>query len=165
MKKSAVRMAIICFALAVSGNTKAADATPTAPSAINEIEQLTKPLSGTLFFDPGQRASMDRTRKHPVVVSDGDSDGVIPERAPSVVNGFVKRSDEKITVWVDGQMRNDVRSQAAQVLRPEDVGGVSTSIKVIDTVPISKLSGQSVKPKSAKKRVTSRKAAKRPAKK
>ena len=161
MKKSAVRLAIVCCALTVSGNTEAADATATAPSAINEIEQLTKPLSGTLFFDPIQRASMDRTRKHPVVVGDG----VIPERAPSVVNGFVKRSDEKITVWVDGQMRNDVRSQAAQVLRPEDVGGVSTSIKVTDTVPISKLSGQSVKPKSAKKRVTSRKAAKRPAKK
>ena len=165
MKKSADTLVIVCFALAVSGNVKAADAPATAPSAINEIEQLTKPLAGTLFFDPIQRARMDRARKNPVAVSESDGDGVTSEPTTSVVNGFVKRSDAKITVWVDGQMRNDVRTQAAQGLQPVDVGGTSASIRVLDNGRISKSSVEPVNRMSAKKRVTPRKAAKRPAKK
>ncbi len=128
MKKSAVRMVIVCFALAVSGNAKAADAPATSPSAINEMEQLAKPLAGTLFFDPIQRARMDRARKNPVAVSESDGDGVTAEPTSSVVNGFVKRSDGQSVVWVDGEARYNLKSANLALLKSSDVGGASNSV-------------------------------------
>ncbi len=59
---------------------------------------MLKPLGGTLFFDEIERDRMDRARKP-------GSSGIDPPIAkvePSIVNGFVKRSDGITTVWVDG---------------------------------------------------------------
>ena len=123
MKKSVVRMVIVCFALAVSGNAKAADAPATAPSAINEMEQLAKPLAGTLFFDPIQRARMDRARKTGSKVNVDVPAGV----EPSVINGFVKRGDGRSVVWIDSVARYDVQPGRIELLQPQDVGGESVT--------------------------------------
>lgn len=123
MKKSAVRMAIVFLALTANGNAKAADAPATAPSAINEIEQLTKPLAGTLFFDPIQRARMDRARKT-------DSIEIVdaPTRVePSVINGFVKRGDGRSAIWIDRVARYDIQPGRMDLLQPQDVGGESVT--------------------------------------
>lgn len=140
MKKSAARMVIVFLALTANGNAKAADAPATAPSAINEIEQLNKPLAGTLFFDPIQRARMDRMRKHPVALSggDGEGDGVFPAPTSSVVNGFVKRSDGQSVVWVDGEPRYNVQSANLIRLQPTDVGGEGKSVLLNSSIETSK---------------------------
>ncbi len=164
MKKSTATLVFVCFALTVSGNTEAVDASATAPSAIIEIEQLTKPLAGTLFFDPIQRARMDRMRKHPVTVSggDGEGDGVFPAPTSSVVNGFVKRSDGHSVVWVDGEVRYNVKSASMVNLQPSDVGGANNSV-------VLNLPNESVKaPVPAKvraKKISPRNAARKPARK
>ena len=132
MKKSVLTLLIVNFALTVCGNAEAAGAPVSAPSAINEIELLTKPLGGTLFFDPIQRARMDRMRKHAMAVSggDGEGNGVFPAPTSSVVNGFVKRSDGQSVVWVDGEARYNVKSANMALLQPSDVGGASNSVVV-----------------------------------
>ena len=71
---------------------------------------------GSLFFTPEERARLDRMRR-------GESE---PERAPepgksSAVTGFVKRSDGRHTVWIDGAPVTVRGPQAEQVLDPAAV--------------------------------------------
>jgi hypothetical protein len=105
--------ALICLAVA----TGSAAQTVSTPSAVDALAPLAQPLSGTLFFDQKQRDQMDRTRKHGGIMVDHSSG----EPAPSVLNGFVKRSDGTSTVWVDGayKVMNDTnmmgRIQATSV--------------------------------------------------
>ena len=70
----------------------------------------TKPVSaaelGRLFFDPQQRAELDRRRAQPqrqIVVAPIVSAPVIaPPPAKAVtLNGFVTRSDGRSTIWVN----------------------------------------------------------------
>ncbi len=41
----------------------------------------------------------------------------------SVINGFVKRSDGRNTVWIDDIMKRDPRAEVAEQLEPNMVGG------------------------------------------
>ena len=99
----------------------------TAPSAVRETASLMQPLSGALFFNQQQRARMDRVRKTGVI----SVDGVTEDPAPSVLNGFVMRSDGQSAIWVDGRQRFNVQSEGIRQLQPSDVGGASNLVKVI----------------------------------
>ena len=57
--------------------------------------------------------------------------GQIVEPPPSVLNGFVKRSDGSASLWVDGNVRWNAQSKSAAGLVPSDVGGPAAYLKVI----------------------------------
>ena len=50
---------------------------------------------GTLFFSREERASLDRLRR-------GEPDAPVARLARHSVTGFVRRSDGRNTVWIDG---------------------------------------------------------------
>ena len=107
--------------------TGSAAQSSSTPSAVNAVESLTQPLSGTLFFDQQQRDRMDRARARGA----SSFEGVAVEPAPSVLSGFVKRSDGQSAIWVDGQPRYNVQSDGVRRLQPQDVGGENERLKVL----------------------------------
>ena len=75
---------------------------------------------GTLFHTPEERARLDRLRS-------GEAE---PERAAvpgrsQAVTGFVKRSDGRHTVWIDGTPITVRGPQADRVLDPRSVRAYS----------------------------------------
>lgn len=79
---------------------------------------------GTLFNSPEERARLDRLRR-------GDP----PERAnarasssSSQVTGFVKRSDGRSTVWIDGVPMQLANPKAGALLEPESVRDYGASV-------------------------------------
>ena len=75
---------------------------------------------GSLFHTPEERARLDRMRR-------GETE---PERAPepgksSVVTGFVKRSDGRHTVWIDGSPITVRGTPAGPILDPRSVRAYS----------------------------------------
>jgi hypothetical protein len=75
---------------------------------------------GSLFHTPEERARLDRMRR-------GEAE---PERAPepgksSVVTGFVKRSDGRHTVWIDGSPITVRGTPAGPLLDPRSVRAYS----------------------------------------
>lgn len=75
---------------------------------------------GSLFFTPEERARLDRMRR-------GESE---PERAPepgksSAVTGFVKRSDGRHTVWIDGSPITVRGTPSGPILDPRSVRAYS----------------------------------------
>ncbi len=98
-----------------------------APSSVSANSLSVQPLSGTLFFGPQQREKMDRARKAGVAAATANVDEV-PEIA-SVLNGFVKRSDGQVAIWVDGEPRYQVQGLTAQGLQPVDVGGSADNLR------------------------------------
>ena len=79
---------------------------------------------GRMFFTPAQRAALDNFRKlniRSAAVSDDDRDKdlVAPPPAPErmSVNGMVRRSDGKNTVWINNRAV-DAGSPAASTSRP-----------------------------------------------
>ena len=72
---------------------------------------------GTLFTTPEERARLDRMRR-------GESASLETSTASSrapVVTGYVKRSDGRSTVWIDGIPVSVGRSEAAKLLDPRAV--------------------------------------------
>lgn len=96
---------------------------PPLPTATPEV---TKPLEGRLFFSPQQRQQIDTARRRGFVSGDN---GQLVEAPPSVLNGFVKRSDGNTAVWVDGDVRWNANSRSVGSLSPGDVGGPSEYLK------------------------------------
>lgn len=79
-----------------------------------------EPLLGTLFHSADERAKLDRMRR-------GESE---PAAAPapgqsSAVTGFVKRSDGRNTVWIDGTPVSVRGNQAVEVFDPRAVRAYS----------------------------------------
>ena len=76
---------------------------------------------GTLFTSPEERARLDRLRRgESEGVPQGQSEGA---RAPNpTLTGFVKRSDGRHTVWIDGTPVPLSRASAGTRLEPRDVG-------------------------------------------
>ena len=75
---------------------------------------------GTLFHSADERAKLDRMRR-------GETE---PAAAPapgqsSAVTGFVKRSDGRNTVWIDGTPVSVRGSQGAEVFDPRAVRAYS----------------------------------------
>lgn len=81
---------------------------------------------GRLFFTPGQRASLDERRNARLP----DKPAAVPPSPTTRVDGFVRRSGGKSTVWLDGQA---VREGA----QPEGltVRGAADPSRVTVTVP------------------------------
>ncbi len=104
----------------VSAPPKLDTSTPTRLSAEAD-RQVGLPLPGTLFTTREQRDKMDRTRRRGGIVEDETT--APAESRVSVINGFVKRSDGRDTVWVDDVMRRDPRAEMVQQLEPNMVGG------------------------------------------
>ena len=121
--------ALLTIAMSFGGNAIAAT-TPgnSVPPPPKQIADTSEPLVGTLFFSREQRERIDRARKQGAIVLEEDDVVVIKTRA-STINGFVKRSDGKTTVWVDGQRLNDVPGTSEDV-HPTDVGSGDSQKRV-----------------------------------
>ena len=107
-----------------------AAASPNAQSPTVSTMTLTsdtaRRLEGRLFFTATERQLMDQARKRGMVVND---DGMFVEAPPNVLNGFVKRSDGKAVVWVDGEVRWNAQSPNATDLVPANVGAPADYVK------------------------------------
>jgi|GEM_PF-3126083 len=102
---------------------------PAMPPPPRKITDIAEPLSGTLFFSQEQRERIDRARQRGEVVV--EEDVVIAVRnQPSIINGFVKRSDGKNIVWVDGEMQRNVSKELLDEIVPMSVGGSSQWLHV-----------------------------------
>jgi len=102
-----LRAALACVAAALLG----------APSA--GAQEL-----GRLFFTPEQRAALDARRKARVP----DKPAAVPQAESPVtrINGAVRRSGGKSTVWVNGEMiQEGAQTDAAQVARDPGAGRVT----------------------------------------
>lgn len=75
-----------------------------------------EPALGTLFFSAEERARLDRLRRGEPELATAPAPGT-----GSAVTGFVKRSDGRHTVWIDGRPVNLRGAQAAGVLDPRAV--------------------------------------------
>lgn len=72
---------------------------------------------GTLFNSPEERSRLDRLRR-------GEpADRAGARASPNQVTGFVKRSDGRSTVWVDGVPTQVTTPRAGALLEPESVRG------------------------------------------
>ena len=70
---------------------------------------------GTLFTTPEERARLDRLRRGEPVI---ESRGASGQRA---VTGYVKRSDGRSTVWIDGVPMQVATPRAGPLLDPRSV--------------------------------------------
>lgn len=75
---------------------------------------------GTLFFTPAERGEMDRMRRGEPVEAAAPR-----ERGGHVVTGFVKRTDGRGTVWIDGRPVVVADPKAARLLDPRAVSSYS----------------------------------------
>lgn len=169
MTRLQVHVRLVCSSIAFSlslacgSQTSVVAATPLGtqnlPATFPDVprEQAVR-LDGRLFFSALERQRMDAARKRGVVIGDV---GKFAEAPPSVLNGFVKRNDGQITIWVDGEPRNHPRSLKIRDLVPQDVGGNTDAIKVLDSHASANLSRSPVKIKRTKSQ-DSRNAATKP---
>lgn len=70
---------------------------------------------GTLFTSPEERARLDRLRRGEPI------DPAAARVGPRQVTGFVKRSDGRSTVWIDGVPMQVATPKAGALLEPESV--------------------------------------------
>jgi hypothetical protein len=89
--------------------------------AVAKLAPAPEALTGTLFNSREERERLDRTRLRGGAIEDEVAATVEPERP--VINGFVKRSDGRNTVWVDDMMKCDSRAEVVERLEPNMVGG------------------------------------------
>ncbi|MHB1173719.1 MAG: hypothetical protein ACYCZJ_01145 [Sulfuriferula sp.] len=58
-------------------------------------------LSGRLFYTPAQRAEMEAARNHATL----PAADTVPGPQDTVYNGYIRRSDGRTTLWINGQPR------------------------------------------------------------
>ena len=97
-----------------------------SPSPPASSLDTAKRLEGRLFFSAQQRQRMDAARRRGFVFGDNSQ---LVEAPPSVLNGFVKRSDGNTAVWVDGDVRWNANTRNVGSLLPGDVGGPAEYVK------------------------------------
>jgi hypothetical protein len=103
----------LLLALLVSSAAHAqAPAAPNAPSAPAELR--------TLFHSASEREALDRIRR-----GDPPEEVASTKRAPPGVTGFVKRSDGRDTVWLDGRAVTGAEAKrlAESAKAPEPASG------------------------------------------
>jgi len=73
---------------------------------------------GRLFFTPTQRATLDSARKQNVrtEIDNGTPDEIAPLPQNITINGLVRRSDGKTTVWVNNQVVTDQQPNGVNVI-------------------------------------------------
>ena len=79
-----------------------------------------EPVLGTLFHTPEERERLDRMRRGEPQGPQGSASGGAPS-----VTGFVKRSDGRHTVWIDGSPLTVRGTQSAPVFDPGAVRAYS----------------------------------------
>jgi hypothetical protein len=79
-----------------------------------------EPMLGTLFHSADERAKLDRMRR-----GEGEPAAAPAPGQSSAVTGFVKRSDGRNTVWIDGTPVSVRGSQGAEVFDPRAVRAYS----------------------------------------
>ncbi len=124
MNTLAKSVALACLIGATGSAVHGAGAETVTPSSVNEHAPSVSPLAGTLFFGQQEREQMDSARRR----GGGSAPGTWERTAPSVLNGFVKRSDGGSTVWVDGVQK--LMSDATIIARVQStsVGMETTTI-------------------------------------
>jgi hypothetical protein len=125
------------------------------PSAVDAVGPLTRPLAGTLFFDAEQRSRMNRIRERGFAIAP-DAPGGVESR--SMIEGFVKRSDGKATVWVDGMYKPMEDPVLLSRIQSTSVGMDTQSVFATEAAAEVKPAPIPAKV-PAKKRAASRKAA------
>lgn len=118
---------------------------PNVPVAA-KLERTPKVLTGTLFNTHEQRERLDRARQRGGVLEDETAvvDVAAKESARSVINGFVKRSDGRDTVWVDDVMKRDPRSEVMEQLEPNVVGNAARDgVRLVASAPMPTTIGAS----------------------
>ena len=98
----------------------------TVQDAPTVTPEMTKRLDGRLFYSAQERQRLDNARKRGSLVGETGSPYEVP---PSVLNGFIKRSDGKTAVWVDGEVRWDALGKNTAALVPTIVGGPATYLE------------------------------------
>ena len=129
---------LVCFGIALCMPAPVAAQAIVAPSPSQQTVQdsptvtpeMTKRLDGRLFYSAQERQRLDNARKRGPIVGDTGSPMEAP---PSVLNGFVKRSDGNTAVWVDGGVRWNAQGKNATSLVPSDVGGPAAYVKASGT--------------------------------
>jgi hypothetical protein len=90
---------------------------PAGPAAAQEL--------GRLFFTPEQRAALDTRRAARLP----DKPAAVAESPTTRVDGYVKRSSGKSTVWVDGEaIPEGLQIEGLRVQRGNDPTRVTVSI-------------------------------------
>jgi hypothetical protein len=79
-----------------------------------------EPALGTLFHTPEERERLERLRR-----GEPESPAAPAPGAASAITGFVKRSDGRHTVWIDGQPVSVRGSQGASALDTRTVRAYS----------------------------------------
>lgn len=91
---------------------------------------------GTLFHTPEERARLDRLRRGEPSEPPAGAAASAP-RTPAVT-GYVRRSDGRNTVWVDGTpvaTRNDPRTFDPKVVTPRPAAPAAKAAKDADAKP------------------------------
>lgn len=124
-----VKCLAVCVATAYYCGIASAAVDPNIniPPPPRQIADTTEPLVGTLFFSREQREKIDRARLRGEPI---DEESILTPDRKSVINGFVKRSDGKATVWVDGEALSKVTLVIADMVQPSDVGGGNNASRV-----------------------------------
>ena len=95
-----------------------APAAPAAPSAPAELR--------TLFHSAAEREELDRIRR-----GDPPEEVASTKRGPPVVTGFVKRSDGRDTVWLDGRAVTGAEAKRlAETAKARDPAPGSRAIEI-----------------------------------
>jgi hypothetical protein len=91
-------------------------------AALGACAAWSAPL-GTLFMSPEQRERLDRLRR-----GETPAEGA-PHAATGAreITGYVKRSDGRSTVWIDGRPETLANPRAARAMDPEVVRAYSES--------------------------------------
>jgi hypothetical protein len=120
----------LCLGVALSSAHAQTTASVLKTPAEVKFDPAPKVLTGTLFNTIEQRQRLDRARRRGGVPEDEvvALDAAEPERP--VINGFVKRSDGRNTVWVDDVMKRDPRSEVMEQVEPNVVGGSRGAIRL-----------------------------------
>jgi len=71
---------------------------------------------GTLFFTPAEREDLDRLRR-----GEPSEGAMAPMQGARAITGYVKRSDGRSTVWIDGRPVRLADPKAARLLDPRAV--------------------------------------------
>ena len=108
------RLAALLLALALGGAAPGVPAQAPAPAPASAPTPASAEVDlGTLFTSPQERARLDRLRRgEPVQTATAGPTG---QRA---VTGYVKRSDGRSTVWIDGVPLQVATPKAAPMLDP-----------------------------------------------
>ena len=84
---------------------------------------------GTLLHTPEERERLERLRRGEPT----ERHAAAPPPRPNEVTGYVKRSDGRSTVWIDGVALPVDSAKAAPLLKPEQVrepGGAAGTIRI-----------------------------------